>query len=79
MKTILVVIAFMAITGCATEKEIQVEMVQAELIKIDTVFRNPNERKQLTWRDQDNIQYISFIPMNQTYLLGVSMVVMRTR
>ena len=79
MKTILVAIAFMAVTGCSIEKEIQVEMVQAELIKIDTVFRQPNERKQLTWRDQDNIQYISFVPMNQTYLLGASMLVMRTR
>jgi hypothetical protein len=79
MKTILAAIGLVAVIGCNTGKEIQVEMVQAELIRIDTVFRQPNERKQLTWRDQDNIEYISFVSMNHTYPLGISMIVMRAR
>ena len=79
MKIILAVMGCVAIIGCNTGKEIQVEMVQAELIKIDTVFRQPNEKKQLTWRDQNNIEYISFVSMDHTYPLGMSMLVMRTR
>ena len=79
MKTILAAMCFFAVIGCNNGKEIQVEMVQAELIRIDTLFRQSNERKQLTWRDQDNIEYISFVSMNNTYPLGISMIVMRTR
>lgn len=79
MKTILAALSFVAVTGCASTKEIQVEMVQAELIKIDTVFRQPYGKKQLTWRDKDNIEYKSFVSMDQTYPLGISMIVMRTR
>lgn len=79
MKTILAAVSFIAIIGCSTQKEIQVEMVQAELIKIDTVFRQPKEQKLLTWRGQDNVEYISFVSMNQTYSLGTSMMVLRTR
>ena len=79
MKTILVALSCVAAIGCSSTKEIQVEMVRAELIKIDTVFRQPNEKKQLTWRDQDNIEYISFTAMDQTYPIGIHMVVMRTK
>ncbi len=79
MKTILAAIGFIVVIGCGTQKEIQVEMVQAELIKIDTIFRQPKEQKLLTWRGQDNVEYISFVSMNQTYSLGTSMMVLRTR
>ncbi|HKZ65053.1 MAG TPA: hypothetical protein VJ111_01790 [Chitinophagaceae bacterium] len=79
MKTILAAMCFLAVIGCNTGKEIQVEMVQAELIRIDTLFRQSNNRKLLTWRDQNNIEYISFVSMNHTYPLGISMIVMRAR
>jgi hypothetical protein len=80
MKTLLLAMSLLAMGGCSTPiKEIQVEMVTAELVKIDTIFRQANERKLLTWRDQDNIKYISFAAMDQTYPLGISMIVMRAR
>jgi hypothetical protein len=79
MKTLLVAMSCAAAIGCGSTKEIQVEMVRAELVRIDTVFRRPDTKQQLTWKDQDNIRYISFAAMDQTFPLGISMVVMRTR
>jgi hypothetical protein len=79
MKTILIALLITAITGCYTSKEIEVEMVQAELIKIDTVSRQPDDKKMLTWRDQDDIDYISYASMHETYALGLKMMVMRRR
>jgi hypothetical protein len=79
MKTILVAMVCLAAVACSSVREIQVEMVRAELVKIDTVFRRPNEKQQLTWRDHDNIKYVSFASMDQNFPLGISMVVMRTR
>jgi hypothetical protein len=80
MKTFLVAVSLIAAAGCTSVKEVQVELIQAQLIKIDTVHRQPNEyRQQLTWRGQDNIEYVSFVSMDQAYPLGVSLLVMKTR
>ena len=79
MKTIVVAMGIVAVTGCSSTKQIQVELVNAELIKIDTVFRQPKDLKQLTWRDQDHIQYVSFASMNEAYTLGTRLLVMRAR
>lgn len=80
MKTLLLVAACLAVVGCVTSKEINVEMVSAQLVKIDTVYRNTDqERQQLTWRDKDNIEYISFVSMNRSYPVGVIMTVLRQR
>jgi hypothetical protein len=83
MKTILAILGAIALVialiGCRTQKEIQVEMVQAELVKIDTIVRQFHEQKLFTWRDKDNILYVSFMPMNYNYPIGSSMVVFRAR
>jgi len=80
MKTILVAIAFVVAVGCSSVPPLQVEMVKAELVKIDTIFRQEYEKKQLTWRDlNNNIEYVSFVSMHETYPLGTTIFVMRTR
>ena len=79
MKTILVAIAFIAMAACRVEKDIQVEMVKVELIKIDTISRYTTEIKQLTWVDNDNIRYISFASLQQPYIVGTSSMVMKHR
>lgn len=80
MKTFLVAIVLMATASCTSVKEIQVEMIQAQLIKIDTVYRQPHQyQQQLTWKGKDNIEYVSFVAMDQVYPLGVSLFVMKTR
>jgi hypothetical protein len=78
MKTILVVaMSLMAIFGCRVEKDIQVEMVRAELIKIDTVFRSPKTLQLLTWKDRDDVRYISYESLERSFIVGTSMLVMR--
>jgi hypothetical protein len=80
MKTFLLGMSVLAVASCTSVKEVQVELIQAQLIKIDTVHRQPNEyRQQLTWKGQDNIEYISFVSMDQAYPLGISLLVMKTR
>jgi hypothetical protein len=87
MKTITPILAILVglcgLCGCYSRKEIQVEMVSAELIKIDTIYRFAGDdqlpKQQLTWRDDQNTEYVSFVPMKTSYLLGTRMAVLRTR
>ena len=82
MKTALAGIAFIAviIMACGPSKEINVEMVNAQLVKVDTIYRSSeNPKQQLTWRDSDNIEYISIVSMNRSYPLGVIMSMLRPR
>ena len=83
MKTLLVALIItgaVAAAGCASTRDIQVEMVNAELVKIDTVYRQSSqEQQQLTWRDRNNVEYTSYVSINQHYPIGMTMVVLRQR
>ena len=79
--TLPLLLAIVALSGCYSAREIQVEMVSAQLVRIDTVYRySPDEQKQqLTWRDDQNTEYVSFASMRSTYLVGTRMAVLRKR
>lgn len=87
MKTFIPIVAALVgvctLCGCYSRREIQVEMVSAELIKIDTIYRFAGDaespKQQLTWRDDQNTEYVSFVPMKTSYLLGTRMAVLRSR
>ena len=82
MKTILVAMALLALIGCSNSfREIQqVDMVKVQVVKIDTIFRHPEKVKQLTWKDNDQVRYISYVSIyNELYAIGSSMYVMRKR
>ena len=80
MKTIIALaMIIIAVLGCRTGKDIQVEFVMAKLIKIDTVQRFTEYEKVLTWQDTDNIRYTSFLPMKKNVAVGMEMLVMRRR
>jgi vesicle coat complex subunit len=82
MKTTLAAIAFIAMImmACGPSREVNVEMVNAQLVKVDTIYRSSdNPKQQLTWRDSDNIEYISIVSMNRSYPLGVVMSMLRPR
>lgn len=65
------------VTGCVS-KEIQVDIVSAELISIDTVTRFSNVQKQLlTWKVDNNTMYITFVPLEQSYHVGTRIAVLR--
>lgn len=82
MKTSLVALAMLAAIGCTNSfREIQqADMVKAQVVKIDTIWRHPERVKQLTWKDSDDIRYITYVSIyNEMYSLGSSMYVMRRR
>jgi len=73
MKTFLVIAALVALYSCALRKEIAAEMVSAELIRIDTVYRNQSAEQILTWRDPYKVEYVTYASMSRTYILGSRM------
>ena len=83
MKTILAGVLAIALAGCFTHKELEAEMVRAEIIRIDTIQRYtqniPTRQKQLTWRDSDNIEYVTYVPMYAYYIVGSSMTMLKPR
>jgi hypothetical protein len=63
--------------SCAMQREVQADLVDVELVKIETVQRYPDlEQKLLTWKDENNISYITFEPMSTNYKIGSQMKLM---
>ena len=79
MKTILAVAAIAALYSCSSPRELQAEMVSAQLVKIDTAFRTTNPTQMLTWRDDHDIDYITYAPLNNVFFLGSKMTVLIKR
>ena len=80
MKTILVIATAVVLCSCVGPREVEAEMVSAELVRIDTAFRYANSPEQmLTWRDDNHISYITFAPLNNNFLLGSKMIVLVKR
>lgn len=79
MKTILAAAALI-LMGCGASREINVEIVSAQLVRVDTIYRSTDDPKQqLTWRDRDNIEYISVVSMNRNYAVGTVLNMLRPR
>ena len=68
------------IVSCSEEKEVQMNLTDVQLIKVDTIQRYPNaSEKLLTWRDENHISYVTFVPLETYYPLGAKMKVMVRR
>jgi hypothetical protein len=77
MKAVLSLMGLGILFACGTSREIEVDFVNAELVKIDTVYRYPNNYQQvLTWKSENNIQYVSYASLNNPYSVGSRMLVM---
>jgi hypothetical protein len=82
MKTLILLLGVAMLSGCFSRREIQVEVISAQLVRIDTIHRFQGEdipKKQLTWRDNQNTEYISFASMHDSYPIGTTMSVFRSR
>jgi len=80
MKAILISAALVALCSCATRKEVQVKMVNARLVKIDTIYRfHTDPQKQLTWKDKNEIEYVTYASFGITYPIGTEMMVLVKR
>ena len=79
-KTILAIVTALAVYSCSAPREVQVEMVAAKLIKIDTVFRSTaHPQELLTWRDDNEIDYVTYAALNNGIRLGSKMIVLVKR
>lgn len=66
--------------ACTGQKEVQMSLTDVELVKIDTIQRySESGQKLLTWRDENHVDYITFVPLETYYPLGVRMKVMVKR
>ena len=81
MKISILLFAVSALASCSTPSGIQVEMVNARLVKIDTVRRYDDEhsRQLLTWKDDRNCEYISYEPLAFNFSVGTRAVFLRRR
>ena len=80
MKTILISAVLVAVCSCVAHREVQVQMVNARLVKVDTVYRfNTDPQKQLTWKDENEVEYITFASLGNSYPLGTKMMVLVKR
>ncbi len=79
MKTILAVATIAALYSCTSPRELQAEMVSAELVKIDTAFRYSSPGQMLTWRDDNDVNYVTYAPMSNVFFIGSKMIVLVKR
>jgi hypothetical protein len=76
MKTILLGGLVMTLFGCYADKQLELQTVNVQLVKIDTVYRHPVNEQALTWQTDDNIRYISYEPMDKSFIIGSRFTVM---
>jgi hypothetical protein len=80
MKTLLLMLSGIMLHSCTAEKVVQVSVIDVRLVKIETVQRYPDGKKQLlTWRDVNNIDYVTYEPITAYFPLGTYMKVMIRR
>ena len=77
MKTVITLVLVAVLFSCSVDREIQADIVDVQLVKIDTIQRYPNmKQKLLTWRSNSNIAYVTYEPMSSRFTVGSRMKVM---
>lgn len=79
MKTIAVAFAAFLFVACSAQRDVQVEMVQAQLIRVDTLYRNSGYVQLLTWRSDQRMQFVHYADMKARYPVGARMLVLLPR
>jgi hypothetical protein len=79
MKKIFTPFLAVVIFGCAEQKDIQMDLTEVQLVRIETVQRYNSKEKALTWLDDNHVSYITYVPEELYYPLGTRMKVMVKR
>lgn len=80
MKKVLPIVLAAFAVGCGTSREVQMDLTDVQLVKIDTIQRYPNDNEKiLTWQDDNHMSYVTFVPMEVYYAVGARMKVMMRR
>jgi hypothetical protein len=71
MKKLIFILVTGCLFACTTEREIQANLVDASLVKIDVIQRYPNTQlKMLTWRTMSNVFFVIYEPLSTEVALG---------
>ena len=80
MKVLIAAVLFVsALVSCSVERELQAEVVSAQLVQIDTINRYSGNQLYLTWKCSNNITYGTYAPIARDYKVGLIMPVMIQR
>ena len=80
MKPILSLVLAIALCSCFPQRELQADLVDVTLIKVDTTRRFPDdEKKILTWRTDNKLTFVTFEPAEAYYPVGTRMKMMIPR
>jgi NAD dependent epimerase/dehydratase family enzyme len=75
----LLVVLWLCAVACNSGREIQVERVSVQLVRIDTITRESGLLKVLTWETPNNLRFTSIEPIDSSIPLGVTMGVLMRR
>lgn len=80
MKSILFVVLITVLFSCFPQRELQADLVDATLIKVDTTHRFPDSDKQiLTWITSNKLTFVTYEPGQAYYPLGTRIKMMVPR
>ena len=65
--------------GCMPERNVQVQLVDVQLVKIDTIYRQGEGQKVLTWQASDRMEYLSYEDLKMYLPIGTRMRMMVRR
>ncbi|MDB5253160.1 MAG: hypothetical protein JWP27_2329 [Flaviaesturariibacter sp.] len=78
LSTLLILLTFV-LTRCAPGRELQAQVVSAELVRIDTVERYNGPQLYLTWKCSNNVTYVTQTTAKANYHVGSQMTMMVQR
>lgn len=67
------------LVSCSTRREIQVELMNVQLVRVDTIYRSDQSQKVLTWQTDNHVKYYSFEDLNLSIPVGTFMKVLVKR
>ncbi len=81
MRTILLLLAVAIFTGCYSSREFEVKMVNVRLVRIDTLkhYDEDRIRQLLVWKDERDLEYFSYEPLHNNFIVGTRMIVFRKK
>ncbi len=81
MKMFIVCLAtLVGLSSCFAERNLQGQIIDAELIRIDTIYRYPDNQQKLTWKcPYNNVEYVTYTNLKLQYNLGSKMPIIVSR
>ena len=79
MKTCALAVVAFTMSSCYVHRDIQADILGAELVRIDTVYRYTGNEQMLVWKCSNDVHYVSYEPLSRSYQVGSRIVVLVRR